>query len=655
LDHTLGQEKISAADLPPLGAGDPSRGYEDEGGEEDLDITIAKSATSFRLGGRHFGSALTDCPTLDEEVGQLGRGQYLWQWQRTAGGFRNYNPVPNDHIEEAYRRGHSKVRVKSGPHGTTPMEIFFVDMIQVDPQSRNIRSVRRLGAKIWYIEWGRHVQAIVRSVFLGVPRWESFERYKERQGIVLSGGSGTPTSPRGPGEEGDIGLVDSTLSRSSVAHLQKADNVCTRITESASFLTTSMLFTSLNIVWIGISVELGEFNQHLWHQRDLSIIIEHFFMVYFFAEIMIQLVSLKYRALCFCNPWFRLDAACTATILLEVLVVPYTGITAASALVKQMLRLTRLLWLFKIFREFKDAVTIQRGMVIGMRSAAFIWVLIAVLLYACGVLLAATSNHNDFLREEYFGSMGQTVTALITYGIALDGVSEFFHDLRMNGGLFQGLVFTMFVVLTYFGLLNMLVGTFCNVAIETATQEKDVGEIRYLERHLPGIVECYMGSGSDRINSDRFQLLMKDADVLQTLQDCGTDTDGLLTLSEVLFPHEDSEISFPEFFSVIVRLRKGKPASISEIIGLQEFTKQKLDGLEDLIRHGLKMKRSRSTKMSVIDADRVRRNMTRLEEDIRPEQRSEGSPRVRRRSRQDAEKIRQNWIRSVSSDKFALF
>jgi hypothetical protein len=173
----------------------------------------------------------------------------MWQWQRTKGGFRNYNPAQNDEIEEAYRRGHSKVRFKSGQDSKTVMEIFFVDMLQLDPKSRNIRQIRRLGAKIRYIEWGRHVQAMARSMLLGGPRWESYEKYKKRQQGLLGIGEGEL--------ESCMTSMSLAASSSHHAHYEKADNVCARITGSSGFLPISMLFTSLNVMWIGSAWSLA--------------------------------------------------------------------------------------------------------------------------------------------------------------------------------------------------------------------------------------------------------------------------------------------------------------------------------------------------------------------------------------------------------------
>mmetsp|Transcript_117154 Transcript_117154/g.314144 ORF Transcript_117154/g.314144 Transcript_117154/m.314144 type:complete len:490 (-) Transcript_117154:829-2298(-) len=488
----------------------------------------------------------------------------------------------------------------------------------------------------------RHAHAMASLIFHGGSRWESYEKYKKRQQAILGTGQGDLATA-----VSSYAVKTSRVS-AEASYMAQADNLCARINGSVYFMAISMFAMLLNIFWIGVSVELGEFNQSLWDRHPSSIFFEHSFLVYFMAELMIQFFSMKYKSLFFRHSWFCLDALCTATMVLEVLVIPYTGITAGSTPALQVLRLTRLARLLRLFREIQDVVIIIRGMISGMRSAALIWILIAVLLYTCSVLLTTASySQSDFLREKYFGSMGQTTLTLIAHGIALDACGDFLNDLRMHDGLFQGVIFCAFVFLTYFGLLNMLVGAFCNVAIEVADIEKDFGEIGYLHSNLEGIVECYMEDGKDHINNEKFQLIMKNADVLQTLKRCGTDLDGLMMLSEVLFPHADSEISFPEFFSVIVRLRKGKPASVSEIIGLQEFTKQKMDNLEELIRSGMRIEveDNLSKRGSVLDLPRVRSRIAHQDEEIHPEQRRH-SLFEDAAKKTEAEKVRKNWIRS---------
>jgi len=215
---------------------------------------------------------------------------------------------------------------------------------------------------------------------------------------------------------------------------------------------------------------------------------------------------------------------------------------------------------------------------------------------------------------------------------------------------------------------------FCNVAIETRLHDKDIEEIAYLERHLEGVVKCYMDDNGDlHINGDTFQLIMQNADVLETLRDCGTDVDGLLMLTEVLFPTEDSVITYQEFFSVIVRLRKGKPVSMSEVIGLQEFMKAKMDQLDESIRDGMQLESREASRVgSVVDADRVRRRVTRLPAEVRPEDRMSVMTPVREsanssksphtpdslsllKPQSQADKIRKNWISNLGDSRQRSF
>jgi voltage-gated sodium channel len=615
----------------------------EEEGEENEDKKETPAVPAIRISKRKLDSKLSDAE--DQDVGELAPGQHVWQWQRSKGGFRNYPAAQNERIEHAYRNGHSKVRLKSGNKGQTPMEIFFVDMMQLDPKSRNLRKVRRVGAKSWPVELARHAKALARSVIRGEPSWESLEKYKRRQQIIL-GNAAANVGPAGSVSTSPRALTaaseNSVLSK---CHLTMSENCCSKIVGSPYFPMISMPIMLLNVIWIGVSVELDEFNLNLYHRNELSVALEWGFMVYFFVELMIQLFSMKHKSLWYRNSWLCVDALCTATIMLEVLVFPFLDMSEVSLPALSILRLMKLARLAKLVREIKDVTIVLRGIASGMRSASVIWGLIAVLLYTYSVLLTTATPDDSELKGKYFGSMGQSASTLITYGIALDGVADFFSDLREQNGLLQGLVFSTFVFVTFFGLLNMLVGAFCNVAIDVASIEEDLGKINYLHHNLENIVECYMVEGSDSINAQTFELIMRNADVLHTLQICGTDLDGLMTLTEILFPYDDSEITFPEFFSVVVRLRKGKPASVSDIIGLQEFTKQKLDTLEEHIMHGvqksLQMRKSRRKEAgSVFDTHKVRDRFMQQGDEILPEHR-----------KVEAEKVRKQWIATCRGSK----
>ena len=109
---------------------------------------------------------------LDEAV--------VWQWEHRLG-WRNYDPRATKRIEESYQCGDSKVRLKTGKVGTTPMEIFFVDMLQYDPITRNTRRVQRLGPENFWIRSLRTVRSFFRSIETGRPRHENCKQYQTRR------------------------------------------------------------------------------------------------------------------------------------------------------------------------------------------------------------------------------------------------------------------------------------------------------------------------------------------------------------------------------------------------------------------------------------------------------------------------------------------
>eukprot|EP00959_Pyramimonas_sp_CCMP1952_P099322 2076502-Pyramimonas_sp.AAC.1 len=144
-------------------------------------------------------------------------------------------------------------------------------------------------------------------------------------------------------------------------------------------------------------------------------------------------------------------------------------------------------------------------------------------------------------------------------------------------------------------------------------------------------------------------------------------------LTEVLFPTEDSVITYQEFFFVIVRLRKGKPVSMSEVIGLQECMKAKMDQLDESIRDGMQLESREASRVgSAVDADRVRRRVTQLPAEVRPEDRMSVMTPVREsvnssksphtpeslsllKPQSQADKIRKNWISNLGDSRQRSF
>lgn len=83
---------------------------------------------------------------------------------------------------------------------------------------------------------------------------------------------------------------------------------------------------------------------------------------------------------------------------------------------------------------------------------------------------------------------------------------------------------------------------------------------------------------------------MQNPEVHEVLSRFGTDVSGLISLADVLFEERDfdrvstgvpsKKLSFSEFLNVILRLRGGHSARVTDIVDLREYVRHRLDRLE---------------------------------------------------------------------------
>jgi len=275
---------------------------------------------------------------------------------------------------------------------------------------------------------------------------------------------------------------------------------------------------------------------------------------------------------CFSNLSWCFDAICLSGSILEVGIVPvlavivngdsdWGGFGAIRAL--RLAKVTRVL---RILTCSADATPFFKGLLFGVRSAGFIWGIILAMTYVFAVLMRQyTDDATKDLYDE-FNALDTTFWLLIVRGLMMDEVGILILDLWRQDKT-SWFIFAVYTWFMFFSLLNMLVGTFCTVAGEVSADEKDTADMNYLKHHLSNIVECYVNHG--RIGKTEFELIMKNVDVSRICSQRGTDLSELDALKTTLF-HDQEHIEFNTFFQAITHLRKGKLATVKDIMQVQE-------------------------------------------------------------------------------------
>mmetsp|Transcript_3712 Transcript_3712/g.9543 ORF Transcript_3712/g.9543 Transcript_3712/m.9543 type:complete len:712 (-) Transcript_3712:155-2290(-) len=495
-----------------------------------------------------------------------------WQWEHRSG-FRSYLPRQNEKIELAYQLGHSKVRLKSGKHGATPMELFFADMIQYDPTTSSRRNVRRHGPMSCFTKMRRIVMEYMNSWQTGLPRRETFEQYTERRDRIVHG---------------------TLVEEYNVEMYYHTEGCCQRIAKSKWFFGITMLLVLLNSIWLWEELDTSGSPEGVDEELSTAII-ENTFCAAFTLELLTRFGAFEVKRNCIKDTWFRFDMFLVGMMVLETWMIPLfhvaltggdssTGVNKLSILrITRLVRLARVLRLMKIFPEM---FTLCLGINKAMRSTFFALLMLGVLLYMFSILFRTQVGiypvEYQALEEKYFSSCTSTFWTLLVHGTFLDAASDILIGDLIPTSSVLTMYFLVFVLLSSFTVLNMLTGIICEVISGVKKDEDESAERSYLRSNLVDIMDCYDKNGDQLLGKEEFRLLMQNSEALLEIRNFGTDINGVNTILDVVFDSapQTTKISFEEFISIVLRLRGQHSAKVTDVIEVREYARQRFDQME---------------------------------------------------------------------------
>merc|ERR1719183_1920355 len=134
-----------------------------------------------------------------------------------------------------------------------------------------------------------------------------------------------------------------------------------------------------------------------------------------------------------------------------------------------------------MFKFFRELWLLVGGLVNSIKALAWICLVLVLLLYVCGVVVTTQIGQNDEVYgdgpsydgevwpyKEYFGSVFKSMFTLFQV-MTLDGWCD---DIVRHILFFQPMIaffFIMFLVLTAFGLVNVVIGVIVENTLAAAT------------------------------------------------------------------------------------------------------------------------------------------------------------------------------------------
>jgi len=362
-------------------------------------------------------------------------------------------------------------------------------------------------------------------------------------------------------------------------HDEIKDNFLGRIAKSKTFENTTMAVITLNALMLGWDADYtSRFKKPIVHVGSIEyegpwffVMIEYMFAVYFTSEILIRFLAYKKCISCCTSGWFIFDSILVTMMVMDTWVLPLAGVGGAlnqlSAL--RLVRLIRVTRLVRLMRAFPEMMMIVNGMFTAVRSVFWTGILMTLLVFTFSIMFTNEFHQGPIDDSEvtddaqaYFGSMGKCMLTLFILGSILDDVTAACDAIRATGNTAMLGVFMVFIVMSSFMMLNLLVGIMAEVVMTTADAEKEKRQTESIHEAIFSAISKLDNDKSGMVTKAEYLAIRGDEELKEALDELEVKEKHFYMFAELLFQEDENEggepeLSVEEVIDLILRLRPG--------------------------------------------------------------------------------------------------
>jgi len=365
-------------------------------------------------------------------------------------------------------------------------------------------------------------------------------------------------------------------------------------TQSIRFNAVVGSVVSVNAILIGLEADFAD------KLPMLFFVFEHFFTTVFTIELILHMV-VEGPFVYFADTMNWLDFTLVMVSIVDVwilgLLMTGSGVNMKAISALRVLRLLRLARLLRLFRMFKELTLIVCGFVASLKTLFWAFIFLLIIVYSCAIFVRQVVGNADDCDEwvglprectadnrPYYIFNPEIGDQRILFGRVDNSMLTLFICLTEGCGMevirpivlktpLMVFFWIGFVLITTFGLLNIIVGIFCENAMKTAGEnEKEILSSKEEWRRdcLKSIIEAFMqqDDGSNIvIKADQYKkCLQTDIKVVKLMADLGLDKED--HLFKLLDCERKGELSFEQFFDGAMLIIKGQEsAKAKDMVG----------------------------------------------------------------------------------------
>jgi len=334
---------------------------------------------------------------------------------------------------------------------------------------------------------------------------------------------------------------------------------------------------AINVIFLGIETDLKDPEDNalgVWYYLEV------FFTVGFCVELVLRLFA--DRCLYFKDRWNIFDLLLVVLSCIDNFIVEHIalgnnqgGQAVEIVAVMRILRVARVARIIRLLRFFKKLWLLIIGVVHAMRTLVWALVLITIVIFVFGMFMARALGlehaGEDESIDDQFGNVPKSMFTLFQV-MTLEGWPDIVRNaMTLEPWIWP--VFFIFLMMTTFSIMNVIVAVIVESTLEQADDHKSdsmkrhEAELKEAGEKITKIFSMSDADGDGEITKEEFMDALKRKDILAYLEDVGIDVRQAEDLFEILDYDDSGSLDAKEFTSGVLKARGG--ALAKDILAVQ--------------------------------------------------------------------------------------
>jgi len=384
----------------------------------------------------------------------------------------------------------------------------------------------------------------------------------------------------------------------TVEQFYKDSGMCQLIARSSWFQNVTLCIIVVNAGWIGYDADQNQSNS-LYASHWQFVIMENLFCSFYTLELFVRFGAFARKWNCCTDSWFKFDACLLAMMIVETWVLApvvhisgnfSSGVGFAPLRLLRLLRLTRIA---RIMRSMPELVTMMKGMALASRAVASSLMMVGMLVYIFSIIMLMLVG--DVGNVKYsFGTLPRCMWTLLMDGTFMDSTGIILTRMLSRGQVNTHLavgVFLVFVLLSAFTVMNMLIGVLCEVVTAVGKAEQDEAAVKMVKETILVQLKNCDADNNGHISKEELSQVMCDQDALGTLSSLNIDLKFLLETWSYLFSSDEVEVPMITVMEYMLMYRGDLNVRVEHLVNAHSLHNWQLNRQfrrhEERLRHWL--------------------------------------------------------------------